>query len=219
MSAQPRLTLYYHPLSSFCQKVLVALYENETPFTPRLVDLGDPEDAAAFKKVWRLGKFPVLRDEARDWTVPESSIIIEYLDQHYPGRASLIPEDKDLARQTRMRDRFFDLHVQTPMQKIVGDRLRPEGKKDPLGVQEARRQLETALDMIEEDLAGRTWAMGDAFTMADCAAAPALYYADLVAPFAARPHVVAYFERLMERPSFARAVAEAEPYRHLFPRS
>lgn len=170
------------------------------------------------KKVWPLGKFPVLRDERRDWTVPESSIIIEYLDQHYPGRVALIPEDKDLARLTRMHDRFFDLHVQVPMQKIVGDRLRQEGKKDPVGVDEARKQLDTALAVIDEDMVGKTWAMGDRFTMADCAAAPALYYADLVAPFAGRPNVVAYFERLMERPSFARAVNEAAPYRHLFPR-
>lgn len=132
------LKLYFHPLSSFCQKVLVALYENDTPFEPHIVDLGNETEAAEFKKLWPIGKFPVLRDEARDWTMPESTIIIEYLDQHYPGSTKLVPNDPDLARQTRMRDRFYDLYVQGPMQKIVGDRLRPAGKNDPYGVAQAR---------------------------------------------------------------------------------
>ncbi|MEA2905180.1 MAG: glutathione S-transferase [Alphaproteobacteria bacterium] len=212
------LTLYFHPLSSFCQKVLIALYENDTPFEPHLVDLADARSRADFLKVWPIGKFPVLRDEARDLTVPESSIIIEYLARHHPGKSQLVPSDADLARRTRMSDRFFDLHVQLPMQKIVGDRLRPAGKNDPFGVEQARAQLQTALDLVDQDMTAKTWATGDAFSMADCAAAPALYYANLVAPFAAsHTNVARYFERLMERPSFARAVAEAEPYRKLFP--
>jgi glutathione S-transferase len=212
------LRLYFHPLSSFCWKVLVALYENDTPFEPLIVDLGDADSNAAFKKIWPIGKFPVLRDEARDQTIPESSIIIEYLAQHYPGPIKLVPEDADLARETRLSDRFYDLHVHIHMQNIVGDRLRPEGKKDPLGVEQARTRLTTALGMIEADMAGKTWAMGDAFTMADCAAAPALYYANKVVPFeATHKHAAAYLGRLMKRPSFARAVREAEPYRHLFP--
>ncbi|MEA2987404.1 MAG: glutathione S-transferase [Alphaproteobacteria bacterium] len=212
------LTLYFHPLSSFCQKVLIALYENDTPFEPHLVDLADARSRADFLKVWPIGKFPVLRDEARDLTVPESSIIIEYLARHHPGKSQLVPSDADLARRTRMSDRFFDLHVQLPMQKIVGDRLRPAGKNDPFGVEQARAQLQTALDLVDQDMTAKTWATGDAFSMADCAAAPALYYANLVAPFAANhTNVARYFERLMERPSFARAVAEAEPYRKLFP--
>lgn len=212
------LKLYYHPLSSFCQKVLIALYENNTPFTPVHVDLGDAASSAELRKLWPLAKFPLLRDDAKDRTIPESSIIIEYLAQHYPGAVKLVPADEDLARQTRLRDRFYDLHIQVPMQKIVSDRIRPAGQKDPFGVDQARAALRTALDMAEQDLTDKTWAMGDAFTMADCAAAPALYYANLVMPFGdTHKTVTAYFERLMARPSFARAVKEAEPYRHFFP--
>jgi len=212
------LTLHFHPLSSFCQKALVALYENDTPFEPHIVDLADEASRAALLKLWPIGKFPVLRDDARDRTIPESSIIIEYLAQHYPGRTRLVPADADLARQTRLRDRFYDLYVQEPMQKIVGDRLRPASAKDPHGVEEARARLRTVYGMIEEDMARRTWAMGDTFTMADCAAAPALFYANLVMPFAdTHENTAAYFGRLMERPSFARAVAEAKPYFPLFP--
>ncbi len=217
------LTLYFHPLSSFCWKALIALYENDTPFVPHIVNLGDPDANAAFKKVWPIGKFPVVRDEAKDRTIPESSIIIEYLSQHYPGPTQLVPADADLARETRLRDRFYDLHVHVPMQKIVGDRLRPADKKDPFGVEQARAQLGAALDMVEADMAEetgatKTWAMGDAFTMADCAAAPALYYANLVMPFAdTHKNATAYLARLTQRPSFARTLREAEPYRHLFP--
>jgi glutathione S-transferase len=213
------LKLYFHPLSSFCQKVLIALYENDTPFEPHIVDLLDETSAAEFKKIWPIGKFPVLRDEARDRTVPESSIIIEYLGQHYPGRTQLVPADPDLARQTRMRDRFFDLYVNVPMQKIVTDRLRPAGKNDPHGVQEARTLLQTSIGMIEPDMGTKTWAMGDAFTMADCAAAPPLFYANNVMPFGdTYKNAAAYLSRLMERPSFARALEEAQPYFALFPK-
>src|SRR5262249_5654879 len=145
-----------HPLSSFCWKVLAALYENDVAFTPRLVNLGDAEDRAQFVKLWPIGKFPVLRDEGRGQTVPESSIIIEYLAQHYPGRTPLVPADAERAREVRLRDRFFDLHVHVPMQAIVGDRLRPAGQKDPLGVERARSLLATSLSTIEEDM--RSWA-------------------------------------------------------------
>ncbi len=212
------LTLYFHPLSSFCQKALVALYENGTPFEPHLVDLMDDTSRAEFKKIWPIGKFPVLRDEAADRTIPESSIIIEYLAQHYPGRTQLVPEDPDLARQTRLRDRFFDLYVNVPMQKIVTDKLRPAGNNDTYGVDQARTQLATACGMIDQDMATRTWAMGNAFTMADCAAAPALFYANMVLPLGdAHKNVAAYLDRLMQRPSFARALEEAQPYLKLMP--
>jgi glutathione S-transferase len=144
------LKLYFHPLSSFCQKALIALYENDTPFEPLIVDLADETSRAELKKVWPIGKFPVLRDDARDQTVPESSIIIEYLARHYPGRGQLVPEDADLARQTRMRDRFYDLYVNVPMQKVVTDRLRPAGKNDPHGVEQAKALLQTACGLIEE---------------------------------------------------------------------
>ena len=213
------LKLYFHPLASFCQKVLVALYENDTAFEPHLVDLGDATSSAAFKKLWPIGKMPVLRDDARDRTIPESSIIIEYLAQHYPGRTRLVPADADLARQTRLRDRFYDLYVQEPMQKIVADRLRPAEAKDPFGVEQARAVLQTAYGMIDGDMAAQTWAMGDTFTMADCAAAPALFYANLVAPFeGTHENAARYLGRLMARPSFARAVEEAKPYFAHFPR-
>jgi glutathione S-transferase len=169
--------------------------------------------------VWPIGKFPVLVDAAKQRTVPESSIVIEYLDQHYPGRTKFIPADPDLARQTRMRDRFYDWYLQVPMQKIVGDRIRPPGKNDPFGVEQARGQLKTALDMVEQDIANKTWAMGDSFTMADCAAAPALFYANKVMPFAdTHPNATAFLHRLMDRPSYARTLTEAQPYFHMFPR-
>jgi glutathione S-transferase len=205
------LKLYFHPLSSFCHKVLVALYETGTPFEPRIVDLFG--EAVEYRKIWPIGKIPVLRDEAKDRTIPETSIIIEYLAQHFPGKTQLFPADPDLCRQMRLRDRFYDLYVQVPMQKIVVDRLRPAGKNDPYGVEEARELLKTSLGMIEQDMASNRWAMGDAFTMADCAAAPALFYANHVMPFQeTHKHAAAYLNRLLERPSFARVIKEAEPY-------
>jgi len=213
------LTLYFHPLASFCQKVLTALYENDTAFDRHIVDLGDEASSAAFKKIWPIGKFPVLRDDAEDRTVPESSIIIEYLAQHYPGRTQLVPDDPELARQTRLRDRFFDLYVNVPVQKIVTDRLRPPGQHDAFGVAQARALLRTACDMIEPEMVAKTWAMGEAFTMADCAAAPALFYADKVMALRdTHKNTAKYLDRLMARPSFARAVEEAKPYFKLFPK-
>jgi len=201
------LKLYYHPLSSFCWKALIALYENATPFEPVLVDLQDAASRAAFLKIWPIGQFPVIKDEDR--LVPESSILIEYLDRHYPGKTRFIPADPDRARQMRLRDRFFDLHVQVPMQTILGDRWRPEGQKDALGVERARARMTTALGMIEEDI-GDAWAMGEEFTMADCAAAPALFYAAIAMPFkGAYPRTSAYLDRLKARPSFARTLKEA----------
>ena len=212
------LRLYFHPLSSFCWKVLIALYENETPFTPVAVNLGNPVERAALLALWPIGKFPVLRDDACDLTLPESSIIIDYLDTHYPGRAPLIPVDPALALRTRLRDRSFDLHVHLPMQKIVGDRLRPAAASDAYGADEARTLMRTALDMFEAEMDQAGWANGAAFSLADCAAAPALFYADKVMPFrATHPNLAAYLDRLRSRPSFARVIEEAEPYFHLFP--
>lgn len=212
------LKLYFHPLASFCHKVLIALYENDTAFEPHIVDLGDAGQAAALKAMWPIRKFPVLRDEDHDRTIPESSIIIEYLDQHRPGRTRFLPAEPERARECRLRDRFFDLYVHEPMQKIVTDKLRPAGQNDSLGVQQAKAQLQTAYDLIEKDMAARTWAIGDAFTMADCAAAPALFYADKVVPFApTHKHTAAYFNRLKERPSYARVLKEAQPYFAMFP--
>lgn len=212
------LVLHYHPLASFCHKALIALYENEVSFVPQLVDLGDPAQRAEFLRVWPIGKFPVLRDEAREKTIPESSIIIEYLQQYYPGKVKLIPEDADNARETRLRDRFFDLYVHEPMQKIVTDRLRPAGSDDPHGVEHARKVMRTAFDMLEKEMAHRTWAAGESFGLADCAAAPALFYANKVMPIADHhPHLARYLDRLMQRPSYARVLIEAQPYFAMFP--
>ena len=213
------LTLHFHPLASFCHKALVAFYENDIPFDPVIVDLGEPTSRAAFLKLWPIGKMPLLQDHARDRIVPESSIIIEYLDQHYPGPMKLVPVDPEQARQTRLSDRFFDLYVQVPMQTIVTDRIRPAGQNDPHGVEAARTQLETALGMVEHDMQTKPWAMGESFTMADCAAAPALFYADKIMPLAGGyPNANAYLGRLMARPSVARVYKEAEPYFKKFPR-
>jgi glutathione S-transferase len=213
------LTLHFHPLSSFCWKALIALYENGVPFTPKLVDLGNPAERAALLKLWPIGKFPVLQDDARGEIVPESSIVIEYLDRHYPARTRLIPDDIDRALQTRLRDRFYDLYVHLPMQRIMLDRMRPDGKQDPQGVEEARAQLRTSYAMIEQQMADGGWAAGDDFSLADCAAAPSLFYGSMVVPFAdGHKNLAAYFERLKARPSFARVLKEAEPYFNMVPK-
>jgi glutathione S-transferase len=212
------LTLHFHPLASFCWKALIALYENDTPFTPNVVDLGSAVERAALLKLWPIGKFPLLRDDTREQTIPESSIIIEYLDRHYPGPTKFIPADSDLAWQTRLRDRFYDLYLHLPMQKIIGDRLRPVAKRDPHGVEEARAQLSTSYRMIDQQMAAGTWATGEAFGLADCAALPALFYGNMVEPFGeSHKNVTVYFERLKARPSIARVLREAEPYFMMVP--
>ena len=212
------LTLHYHPFSSFCQKVLVALYERDVPFVKAVVDLGDPAQKAALERLWPMGKFPVLSDEARGATVPESSLIVEYLDRAHPGPPPLVPADPDAALRARLWDRFFDHYVELPLQKVVGDALRPEGARDPHGVAEAEALLVRAYDHLEDRLGGGgTWAAGEDFTLADCGAAPALFYANMVRPFAGRPRLEAYYARLRSRPSFVRAVDEAREYRSFFP--
>jgi len=212
------LKLYFHPLASFCHKALIALYEGGTPFEPIIVDLADEASRAAFRAVWPMAKMPVLRDEERDRTVAESTIVVEYLDAYYPGATRLLPADAEDAWQTRMWDRFYDHYVQEPMQKIVTDRLRPAGASDPYGVEQAKGQLREAYDVLEREMAGKTWTLGDRFTLADCAAAPALFYANTVAPFGdTQRHLAAYLNRLMARPSFARVLKEAQPYFSLFP--
>ncbi len=213
------LRFHFHPLASYCHKVLIALYENDTAFEPHIVDLADPTARAAFAALWPMAKMPVLRDDGRDETVAESSIIIEYLDQNHPGPTRFLPADPDQARRVRFWDRIFDNYVQDPMQRIVADRIRPaDAGNDPFAVAQARGLLATTYGMIEQELAGRTWAAGEAFTLADCSAAPALFYADKVAPFGDdHPNIRGYFERLKARPSFARVLREAEPYFAMFP--
>ena len=210
------LTLYAHPFSSYCQKVLIALYENGIPFEFRLLAPGDEQAAAEHAARWPLKRMPMLVDAGR--TVVEASIIIEHLALHHPGPVRLIPEDQRAALEVRMMDRFFDNYVMTPMQKIVGDRIRPTDDRDAYGVNEARNLLETACRWLDETMAAREWAAGGGFSLADCAAAPALFYADWAHPIdAALSNVHAYRRRLLARPSFARAVDEARPYRQLFP--
>jgi glutathione S-transferase len=212
------LTLYLHPLSSFCHKVLIALYENAIPFVPHVVNLGDRQARDEFRKIWPFARFPVLRDEARGRTVPESTTIIEYLAQHYPGPVKLIPNDRELAAHARAADRFYDLHLHQPMQKVVGDKLRPADCHDPSGVDQARQQMRTALRIADSEMATRRWAIGDHFSMADCAAGPPLFFTNRMMPLADEfPHVSAYLDRLTKRPSYARALAEAQPYLAMFP--
>jgi glutathione S-transferase len=210
------LTLYAHPFSSYCQKALIALYENETPYSLRLLEFGDPGVMAEFESLWPIKRMPVLVDGDR--TVMESSIIIEYLQCHHPGPIRLIPRDPREALDVRFMDRFFDNYIMTPMQRIVFDAIRPPENRDPQAVDEAQSLLETSYRWLDGLIGDRPWACGDAFTLADCAAAPSLFYADWVHPIDdASGNVRAYRRRLLARPSFARAVDEARPYRPLFP--
>jgi glutathione S-transferase len=212
------LTLYMHPLAAYCWKALIALYENETAFTPHIVNLGDPNAKAEFVALWPTAKIPLLQDTTSARIVPETSIIIEYLDHRYPGSRPLLPIEADVRLEARLWDRIFDIYVMTPMQDIVANRLRPENEREPWRVREAESTLRMAYDMIETHVSRRTWAAGEAFSIADCAAAPALFYASIVVPFAASQlHLVKYFERLLERPSIARTIEEARPYFQYFP--
>lgn len=212
------LRLYFHPLASFCQKALIALYENDTPFERVIVDLGDAASRAAFEAVWPLGKMPVLRDEARNCTVAEATVVVDYLDTFYPGPSRFAPESPDAAWRVRMWDRFFDLYVQEPMQKIVLDRLRPDAARDAMGVEQAQAQLGRSCDILENELAARRAWPDTAFSLVDCAAAPALLYADTIVPIDdGRPTLKAYRDRLFAHPSVARVFREAEPYFSYFP--
>jgi glutathione S-transferase len=208
------LTLYYHPLASFCHKVLIALYENGIEFEKRLINLADGVDRAELQAIWPLCKFPVIRDQARARELPETTIIIEYLDRFFAGEHPMIPPDWEDALDVRLWDRIFDNYVQIPMQRIVSDRM--GGAKGDLSNE--RATLETAYAMIDQRMASRTWAAGRGFSMADCAAGPALFFAGAVQPFPAKfGHLRAYFDRLTDRPSFQRVLEEAKPYFPLFP--
>jgi len=209
-----QLTLYYHPLASYCHKALIALYENDIPFEKRKIDLGDAAQRAELQQHWTLCKFPVIHDHQRQRDVAESSIIIEYLDKHFPGKQSLIPADFDAALQVRLWDRVFDNYVHTPMQEIVNDRLRNANAD----MSWARNMLDTAYGMIDGQLANRTWVAGNDFSIADCAAAPALFYASTLRPLPDKcGNLQAYFERLMARPSVQRVLDEAKPYLSMYP--
>lgn len=206
--------LYAHPFSSYCGKVLIALYENATPFTYRTLDNGDA--SARLRELWPLMRFPVLTDGDR--TIPETTIIIEYLQERHPGRTRMIPGDFDAAMEVRFMDRFFDNYIMERMQKIVFDAIRNEEDKDAFGVAEARERLDTAYRWLDSRLDGRRWAAGDQFSMADCAAAPSLFFADWVHPIPGELTTLKDFRaRLLAHPAVARVIDEARPYRHLFP--
>jgi glutathione S-transferase len=210
------LALYYHPFSSYSWKVLIPLYEAGTPFTARTIQ--DPQTTAEWKQRWPIGRFPLLVEEANGLTLPEASVIIEYLDSHHPGPQPLLPSDPDLRLEVRLLDRFFDNYVHASLQKIVGDRLRTAERRDAQGVEEARAMLDTCYGWLDGRMADREWAVGEGFTLADCAAAPALFYADWVHPIGdAFPNVAAYRARLLARPSVKRAVEDARPFRSFFP--
>jgi glutathione S-transferase len=210
------LELFSHPFSSYCQKVLIALYENDTPFTQRVLEPGDPATFQEFATLWPLKKFPLLRDGDR--VVAETSVIIEHLQVYHRGPVRLIPEDPATALETRFMDRVFDNYVSNTQGSIVGNARRPQDHRDPYGVDQSRAALEAAYTWLETRMADRQWAIGDAFTLADCAAGPALFYADWTHEIGPQfPNVRAYRARLNARPSFARAIDEARKYRSYFP--
>jgi glutathione S-transferase len=208
------LTLYYHPLSSFCHKVLIVLYENNIAFEKRIIDFGNEADRAELRAIWPFNKFPVLRDHARKRDVAESTAIIEYLDHYFAGERSLIPTDWEAGFEVRFWDRVLDNYVHRPMQQIVSGRI----KDSHTDLTNEHATLKTAYTMIDQHMASRIWVSGQDFTMADCAAAPALFYANTLQPFPDEfQHLSAYFERLMKRPSFARVLEEAKPYFSMYP--
>lgn len=209
------LQLYAHPFSSYCQKVLIALWADGTEFEYKMLDDQHPENLAELKRRWPFALFPLLVDDGT--TVVETTPIIEHLAACHPGPTRWIPEGA-LGRRVRFLDRFFDLYVMNNMSMPVFDALRPEGSRDPFGVEKALSGLRTAYDWLEANIGDGPWAAGDDFTLADCAAAPSLFYADWVERIGpSRPRLAAYRARLLAHPIVARAVDEARPYRSFFP--
>ena len=211
------LSLYFHPLSSHCHKVLIALYELAVPFEPRVLNLGDPKERADFLALWPTGKMPLLLDGSQ--VVPETTVIIEYLTQHHaPAGQTLLPANAQAALEVRLMDRLVDLYVMHPMQAIVGDRLRAEADRDPVTVAQARATLSMAYGLLEQRLGDRAWIAGPDFSLADCTAAPSLFYASTLVPFAPEQRrLAAYFERLLARASVARVIDEARPSFQYYP--
>ena len=210
------LALYGHPFSSYTQKVLIALYENETLFEFRYLDEEHPEHIDEWLKRWPMALFPLLLDEERQFM--EASIIIEHLQLAHPGPVRLLPEDAAAALDVRFMDRFFDLYVMDAMQISVTSALGRIRMTPEDGLALASERLEKAYQWLEGYLAGRTWAVGETFSLADCAAAPSLFYADWACPIPETyPRLRKYRQRLLARPSFARAIDGGRPYRDLFP--
>jgi glutathione S-transferase len=210
------IEFYGHPFSSYCMKALIAFYENDIPFEWRMVSPEHPENGAAWAAKWPMKKFPMIVDG--DTQVMEATSIIEYLAVAHPGPVKLIPADPRTAVEVRMMDRIFDNYVMTPQGKCVFDFIKPPENRDPTGVADAKTMLETIYAWLDQRMAGREWAVGNSFTLADCAAAPSLFYADWTHAIPERfTTLIAYRKRLLARPSFARAVDEARPYRPFFP--
>jgi len=205
------MKLYFHPLSTYSQKALIAFYEKGVEFTPEIVNVMTPEGAAEYRKIYPLGKLPFLK-RSDGWAIPESTIIIEYLDTNFDSGTRLIPADKELARRARFFDRQFDFYVNNPLQVIFFDGLKPEAERNPKAVAQAKATLDTMYPYLDGHFAKNTWAIGDDFSLADCAAAPPLAYLRRSHPFHAFKNLTAYADRLTARPSFARALREAEPH-------
>lgn len=210
------LILHSHPLASYCWKVLIALRENGVPFEARLVDLGDPKAKAAFEALWPSAKIPLLEDDGI--VVPETSIMIEHIELRHPGKTSLLPGNALQQLQVRLWDRIFDNYVMDPMQRFIAQQLRPEAERDAHTLASVPDDLDAAYDLIEGKMGDGEWAVGNGFTMADCAAAPSLFYAAIVRPFSpGHTRLAAYFERLTARPSVRLTIAEARPYFKYYP--
>jgi glutathione S-transferase len=218
--------LYTHPLASYCQKVTIAFAELDVPYQAKLVDLGDPDELRAFKALWPTAKIPLLVDSSEGTVVPETSIIIEYIDRHARGGGKLFGQNDaapkagklDAGLQARLWDRVVDGYLMAPMQQIVADKLRPEDRRDPFGTSQAYDLIASTYRMLDDRLATSPWLAGEHFSLADCGAAPSLFYANTLAPLDAQtPHLQRYFERLFERDSVQKAVAEARPYFKFYP--
>jgi glutathione S-transferase len=210
------LKLYYHPIASHCWKVMIALHEAGLTYEPVMVDLMDPAARAEYRKLSPFGKIPTLVDSGM--VVNETSIQIEHLVLNYSQAAGLLPKDPKEALKVRALDRFFDLYLNAPLGKIVVDRISPPEKRNPDAVAQTMNDFRTAVGIVERDMASRTWAAGETFTMADCAAAPALFYVDRLVPYAqGYPNTARYLERLLARPSVARCIEGARPMLHMVP--
>ncbi len=205
------MKLYYHPISTYAQKALIAFYEKSVAFTPELVNLMDEAARGAYRKIYPLGKVPLLVLDDGQW-VPESSIIVEYLDTHFSDGPKLIPDEPELSRQVRFKDRMYDLYLNESVAALIFESWKPESERNQELIERSQFRIGVMYDFMEINLDEHTWTNGEIFTLGDCAAAPPLFYAGEMAPFDERPNIVAYWQRLQERPSIRRVLDEAAPY-------
>jgi glutathione S-transferase len=205
------MKLYYHPLSTYCQKVLIAIYEKSIAFTPELVSLMDDAEREAFRKIYPLGKIPFVVLDDGHW-LPESSIIVEYLDSHFGDGPKLIPDDPELSRRVRFKDRMYDLYLNESVASLIFESWKPESQRNQELIDRSRFRIGVMYDFMESNLDEQTWTEGETFTLGDCAAAPPLFYAREMAPFDDRANIVAYWQRLQERPSIRRVIDEVAPH-------